>query len=165
MTDEPSRPRRQRVLVSDAPVHDARQVSPQRLLQAVLRQNFGAFTERCFNEVVSSDPYLHNWHLEAIAYHLEEVVAGRCQRLLLTVPPRSLKSLFASVALPAFVLGHDPSRKIVCVSYASELAVAHANSFRAVVNAGWYQDLFPGMQVDPRKDTETEVRTTRGGFR
>src|SRR6476659_4915333 len=81
------------------------------------------------------------------------------------MPPRSLKSLFASIAFPAFVLGHDPTRKVICVSYASELAVAHANSFRAIVKARWYQDLFPGMRVDPRKDTETEVRTTRGGFR
>src|SRR5829696_3113606 len=108
---------------------------------------------------------LHNWHLEALAYHLGEVAAGRCQRLLITVPPRSLKSLFASIALPAFVLGHDPTRKLICVSYAGELAVAHANSFRAIVNTRWYQDLFPGMRVDPRKDTETEVRTTSGGFR
>jgi predicted phage terminase large subunit-like protein len=63
------------------------------------------------------------------------------------------------------MLGHDPSRKLICVSYASDLAVAHANSFRAIVNTGWYQSLFPGMRVDPRKDTETEVRTTKGGFR
>src|SRR5215207_9086088 len=104
-------------------------------------------------------------HLEALAYHLGEVAAGRCQRLLITVPPRSLKWLFASIALPAFVLGHDPTRKLICVSYAGELAVAHANSFRAIVNTRWYQDLFPGMRVDPRKDTETEVRTTSGGFR
>src|SRR5215204_3865134 len=49
-------------------------------------------------------------------WDLGEVVAGRCQRLLITLPPRSLKSLFASVALPAFVLGHDPTRKLTCVS-------------------------------------------------
>ena len=138
---------------------------PGRLLQALLRQNFGAFTDRCFYELLPSQTYLHNWHLEALAYHLGEVVAGRCQRLLITLPPRSLKSLYASIALPAFVLGHDPTRKLICVSYASELAVAHANSFRAIVNTRWYQDLFPGMRVDPRKDTETEVRTTQGGFR
>jgi hypothetical protein len=129
-----------------------------------LRQDLGAFTERCFYESSPSQTYLHNWHLGALAYHLGEVVAGRCQRLLITLPPRSLKSLFASVALPAFVLGHDPIRKLICVSYASELAVAHANSFRAIVNTRWYQALFPGMRVDPRKDTETEVRTTRGAF-
>ena len=136
-----------------------------RQLQALLRQNFGAFAERCFYELSPSQTYLHSWHLEALAYQLGEVAAGRCQRLLITVPPRSLKSLFASIALPAFVLGHDPTRKLICVSYAGELAVAHANSFRAIVNTRWYQDLFPGMRVDPRKDTETEVRTTSGGFR
>jgi hypothetical protein len=141
------------------------EVSPLRQLQALLRLNFGAFTERCFYELSPSETYLRNWHLEALTYHLGEVVAGRCQRLLITLPPRSLKSLFASVAPPAFVLGHDPARKLICVSYASELAVAHANSFRAIVNTRWYQDLFPGMRVDSRKDTETEVRTTQGGFR
>jgi hypothetical protein len=141
------------------------EVHPIRQYQALLRQNLGAFAERCFYELSPSQTYLHSWHLDALAYHLEEVLAGRCRRLLITLPPRSLKSLFASVALPAFALGHDPTRKLVCVSYASDLAVAHANSFRAITNARWYQQLFPGMRADPRKDTETEVRTTRGGFR
>ena len=161
----PLQRRRGRALVSTRPARDAREVPPVRQFQALLRLNLAAFTERCFNELMPSQTYLHNWHLEALAYHLGEVVAGRRQRLLITLPPRSLKSLFASVALPAFALGHDPTRKLVCVSYAGELAVAHANSFRAIVNTGWYRDLFPGMRVDPRKDTETEVRTTRGGFR
>ena len=165
MSDGRQRRRRRERLVQGRPAEDGWEVSRARLFQALLRQNFGAFTERCFYELSPSQPYLHNWHLEALAYHLGEVVAGRCQRLLITLPPRSLKSLYASIALPAFVLGHDPTRKLICVSYASELAVAHANSFRAIVNTRWYQDLFPGMRVDPRKDTETEVRTTQGGFR
>jgi hypothetical protein len=147
------------------PTQQFSEVSPYRQFQALLRQNFGAFAERCFNELLPAQDYLHNWHLEALAYHLGEVMGGRCQRLLITLPPRSLKSLFASVALPAFMLGHDPTRKIICASYAGELAVAHANSFRTIVNARWYQDLFPGMRVDSRKDTETEVRSTLGGFR
>jgi predicted phage terminase large subunit-like protein len=120
---------------------------------------------RCFYELLPAQPYLHSWHLEALAYHLEEVVAGRSQRLLITLPPRSLKSMFATIALPAFVLGHDPTRKIICASYAGDLAVTHANSFRAIVNAMWYRRLFQGMRIDPSKDTETEVRTTQGGFR
>ena len=165
MSDGRQRRRRRERLVQGRPAEDGWEVSGARLFQALLRQNFGAFAERCFYELSPSQPYLHNWHLEALAYHLGEVVAGPCQRLLITLPPRSLKSLYASIALPAFVLGHDPTRKLICVSYASELAVAHANSFRAIVNTRWYQDLFPGMRVDSRKDTETEVRTTQGGFR
>ena len=109
--------------------------------------------------------YHHNWQMEAVGHHLGEVAAGRCKRLLITLPPRSLKSLSASIALPAWLLGRDPHRRIVCVSYAQDLTIAHANSFRAIVNANWYRQLFPSMRIDPRKDTETEVRTTLGGYR
>ena len=157
--------RRREEAVRPRPTQQIREVSPYRRLQALLRQDFGDFAERGFNKISPSQGYLHNWYLEALAYHLREVMTGRCQRLLITMPPRSLKSLFASVALPAFMLGHQPTRKIICASYAGDLVITHANSFRAIVNARWYQDLFPGMRLDPRKDTETEVRTTLGGFR
>src|SRR5829696_4881456 len=119
MSDGRGRQRRRMRLLP--PARDEWEVSPARLFQALLRQNFGAFAERCFYELSPSHTYLHNWHLEALAYHLSEVMNGRCRRLLITLPPRSLKSLFASVALPAFMIGHDPSRKLICISYASEL--------------------------------------------
>lgn len=106
-----------------------------------------------------------NWHLDAIAHHLSEVAAGRCKRLIITMPPRSLKSLSASIAFPAWLLGRDPRLRIICVSYGRALTTAHANSFRTIVNSPWYRSLFPAMRVDPRKDTEDEVRTTMGGYR
>lgn len=140
-------------------------VSQQRLLQALLRQSLGAFAERCFYEIEGGKEYVHNWHLDAIAHHLTMVFEGRCRRLVITLPPRSLKSLYASIAFPAWVLGHDPHRRIICVSYGRNLTTAHANSFRGIVRTSWYKTLFPLMRIDPRKDTEEEVRTTRGGYR
>ena len=58
-----------------------------------------------------------------MAWHLAECAAGRIKRLLITMPPRHLKSICASVAFPAWVLGRNPSKRIVCVSYAADLAV------------------------------------------
>src|SRR5690606_27862591 len=109
--------------------------------------------------------YLHNWHNDAIAHHLMQVANGKCRRLVITMPPRSLKSISASVAFPAWMLGRDPHRRIICASYGSSLAAAHANSFRTIVNTAWYRNLFPAMRIDPRKNTEEEVRTTTGGYR
>ena len=63
----------------------------------------------------SSQPFLpakpmsRTWHIEAIAWQLERVRRGEIRRLIINMPPRSLKSIAASVAFPAFVLGHDPS--------------------------------------------------------
>ncbi len=153
---------------NDLPVADAEPTNAEddaRLLQAILRQDMGAFAERCFYDVAGGNRYVHNWHLDALAYHLTKVADGRCKRLVITLPPRSLKSLYASIAFPAWVLGHDPHRRIVCVSYGRNLTTAHANGFRSIVRTPWYRALFPLMRIDPRKDTEDEVRTTRGGFR
>lgn len=136
-----------------------------RLRDALLRQRLSAFIERCFAEIDGSTPYRHNWHIDALAHHLTEVKEGRIRRLLITLPPRSLKSISASIAFPAWLLGHDPSKRIICVSYGQELAVAHSNSFRKIIKADWYRHLFPHTRVDPRKDTELECHTMASGYR
>ncbi|MER9528018.1 hypothetical protein NKI96_31320, partial [Mesorhizobium sp. M0292] len=71
----------------------------------------------------------------------------------------------AAVAFPAWILGRDPSKKMICVSYAQPLAVKHANDFRTVVNTAWYRSMFPTFKVSPRKNTENELQTTLGGGR
>jgi hypothetical protein len=48
------------------------------------------------------------------------VRAGNIRRLIVSLPPRHLKSPLASVAFPAWCLGHEPSAQILCVSYAQE---------------------------------------------
>ena len=106
-----------------------------------------------------------NWHICAIAYHLEQVRLGKIKRLIITVPPRSLKSIMCSVAFPAFVLGHDPTKRLIVASYGADLAIKHGNDFRAVVNSAEYRAIFPGMRISAMKNTQTEVVTTLNGFR
>ena len=76
-----------------------------------------------------------------------------------------MKSICASVAFPAFVLGHDPTRRIICVSYSEGLARKHANDFRAVMRSPLYMRLFPGARISAAKDTELEAMTTARGYR
>ncbi len=104
--------------------------------------------------------FLPNWHIEAICHELSQVINGNTRRLIITVPPRSLKSICASVCLPAFILGHDPARRIICVSYSEGLARKHANDCRALMRSGLYRGVFPATRISPAKDTETEVMTT-----
>jgi hypothetical protein len=49
--------------------------------------------------------------------------------LIINIPPRSLKSLMGSVSFPAFVLGHDPSKRIIVVSYGEDLARISQTTF------------------------------------
>ena len=95
------------------------------LFDAVLRTDLYAFVQAAFPIVAGGQVLQRNWHLEAITAALTDVINGKTRRLIITVPPRSLKSICASVALPAFALGHDPSRNIICVSY-SDVSGAQA---------------------------------------
>ena len=57
------------------------------------------------------------------------------RRLIASLPPRYLKSHLASVAFPAWCLGHDPSAQIICVSYAQDLADKLSRDCRALLAA------------------------------
>ncbi|MBN9250243.1 MAG: phage terminase large subunit [Mesorhizobium sp.] len=133
------------------------------LRDAILRVDFYAFVQRVFRELRPGDRFSPNWHLDAICHEVMQMVDGTNQRLLVTVPPRSLKSIIISVALPAFVLGRNPTRRIVCISYAEDLAVDLANQFRKVIASSWYRRLFPKMVT--KRNTDREITTTRGGSR
>ena len=83
---------------------------------AILRSDLGYFAERCFCELNPQTELWTNWHIEVIAAKLAAVREGKIRRLIINLPPRHLKSLMASVAFPAWCLGHDPSAQILCVS-------------------------------------------------
>jgi predicted phage terminase large subunit-like protein len=135
------------------------------VLDALLRSDLAAFTQRCFQTVVPGQTYLPNWHVDAMAYRLECCRKREIRRLIITVPPRNLKSITASVAFPAFVLGHDPTKRIVCASYSQDLSAKHARDFRTVVDSDWYRRLFPQARIDPNKNTEAEIQLTAQGYR
>jgi predicted phage terminase large subunit-like protein len=146
--------------------------SPQLMLSASMahvnaacRTDFVSFVRKSFHLLAPSAIFHMNWHICTIADHLEQVRLGTIKRLIINVPPRSLKSIMCSVAFPAFVLGHDPTKRLIVVSYSADLAIKHANDFRAVVNSEEYHAIFPGMRMSAMKNTQTEVVTTRNGFR
>src|SRR5215216_7616735 len=146
--------------------------SPQLMLSpsmahvnAACRKDFVSFVRKSFHVLAPSANFCMNLHICAIAYCLEQVWLGKIKRLIITVPPRSLKSIMCSVAFPAFVLGHDPAKRLIVVSYGADLAIKHGNDFRAVVNSQEYHAIFPGMRISAMKNTQTEVVTSRNGFR
>jgi hypothetical protein len=69
----------------------------------------------------------------------------------------------SSVAFPAFLLGHDPRRRIFGISYGSDLAAKHAIDFGVIVNSPWYRRIFSGMRI--ARTADSNFYTTARGFR
>src|SRR5713226_5353147 len=131
---------------------------------AVLRSDLGYFAERCFRELNPQAELAVNWHIEVIAAKLTAVREGKIRRLIINLPPRHLKSLLASIAFPAWCLGHDPSAQILCVSYAQDLADKLSRDCRRIVASNWYRRLFP-TRLSPRHQAVPEFETTTQGSR
>jgi predicted phage terminase large subunit-like protein len=134
-------------------------------LDAALRTSFPAFLHKVFHTLCPGQTFERGWPIEAMTHQLGRVLSGEERRLIVNLPPRSLKSITFSVALPAYALGHNPQLRIVCVSYSSELARKLSNDFRAVVESDWYRRVFPHTHIGRFKNTETEIEFTERGYR
>jgi hypothetical protein len=132
--------------------------------RAFSRSDLYTFMHRAFRQLNPQVPFLHNWHNELIAGKLESCFRREINRLIINVPPRSLKSHSAAVAFPAYVLGHNPSAQIICASYGQDLASKHSLDCRTLMASEWYRGLFP-TRLSPQKQSLQEFLTIQGGFR
>ncbi|MCA9878432.1 MAG: phage terminase large subunit [Thermomicrobiales bacterium] len=80
-----------------------------------------------------------NWHIDAICDHLEAVERGEIRNLLVTMPPRMLKSLTISVFYPAWCWTRAPGMRFLYASYSQDLATVHSLATRRVIESDWYQ--------------------------
>src|SRR5215469_10531635 len=130
----------------------------------LLQRDFASFAQRAFAELNPRTVLAFGWHVEIITAKLAAVFDGRIRRLIINLRPRHLKSHLASVAFPAWCLGHNPSAQILCVSYAQELADNLSRDCRRVVTSDWYQRLFP-TRLAPKHQAVPEFETTAQGSR
>ena len=140
-------------------------MSDRQYLDLKTRNDLKTFIHRTFKTVAPGQTYYGNWHIDAMAYLLECCATGNIKRLLITLPPRHLKSICASVAFPAWLLGHDPSKRIICASYTADLASKHAGDCRAVMEADWYRRIFLYTRIRRDKNAEMDFKTTHHGYR
>ncbi len=131
---------------------------------ALLRQDLCLFIRRGFAELWPTTTYLHNFHIDLIAQHLEDVLKGKTKRLIINLPPRGLKSLCASIAFPAYVLGHDPHAQIICASYGQGLSAKLSVDTRTIMQSDWYRTTFSTRLASSRPPVH-RLETTGGGMR
>jgi predicted phage terminase large subunit-like protein len=134
----------------------------QKQLHNLLRSSLSPFIQKVFHEVNPGQPFFDSWYLDAMAHKLEQCRVRHRKRLIFTLPPRMLKSIVTSVAFPAFLLGRNPTERILCISYGHELTQKHARDFRRVVESAWYRQLFP--KTVALRSVEDIFETTQYGF-
>jgi len=59
------------------------------------------------------DGFIMGRHHKILAEKLNRISQGKCKRLMVMLPPRHSKSEFASTYFPAWMMGLNPSLKII----------------------------------------------------
>lgn len=140
------------------------ELSRRQQLDIAIRHDFYSFFRQAFRTLHPTLAYEDSWHVELICREVQRFVDQDAdQNLVVNAPPRSLKSEIVSVALTAYLLGLDPSLRLLCVSYSAPIAEAFARDTKNVMEAGWYLRIFPRTRI--KRSNETGIFTTAGGYR
>jgi predicted phage terminase large subunit-like protein len=134
----------------------------------------------CHIPELSNIVYVHGWHVDVIALHLEAISSGKLLRLgyqnrfLANVPPGTMKSLLVSVFWPAWEWTQNPALQYIATSYREDFCNRDTSRMRDLVCSAWYQKLWGkdhevdgkivrGVEMDARGDSR--ISNTAGGWR
>ena len=124
------------------------------------------FIERAWHIVEPGNPYIHNWHVDAICEHLTAVTEGQITRLLINIPPGTMKSLIAGVFWPAWEWG--PKRlqhlRYVAASHSQDFSIRDTVKMRRLVSSEWFQNLWP-TPLTKDQNEKTKFENQKTGFR
>ncbi len=129
-------------------------------------RSLAGFVREAWHVVEPSVAYVHGWHIDAICRHLEAVTSGEITRLLINVPPGTMKSLLCGVFWPAWEWGpkNRPEMRYLGSSYSEHYAKRDNRRMRDLVASEWYQTLW-GDRVKLTRSGEMAFANTRTGFR
>jgi predicted phage terminase large subunit-like protein len=147
-------------------------IAPTVMLKAITREkarrSLYEFAKQAWSVLEPAEPYIDNWHVEAVCKHLEAVFRGEVTNLVINVPPGHTKSLLTSVFFPAWIWIHDSAWRGIFSSYALPLAIRDSIKTRDLVQSEWYQENFAipgGWSLVDDQNTTKIFKNTKTGIR
>jgi phage terminase large subunit-like protein len=126
----------------------------EQLLKRKVKQDFLLFARLCLNWW---RPYLFHRKLAEI------IVTGKQNKIMIFAPPQHGKSTITSVLYPAWALGHDPTLRIILVSYSASLAEHFSFRIREIIHSEIYKGIF-STRIKKKRDTINYWETEDGGY-
>jgi predicted phage terminase large subunit-like protein len=124
------------------------------------------FARRAWHVLEPATPLKWGWALDAICEHLEAVSRGEITRLLMNVPPGSMKSLLTGVVWPAWEWGPRgmADKRFLGTAHKQDLAVRDAMKCRRLIQSAWYQARWT-VELTSDQNAKTKFENSKTGFR
>ena len=157
----------ERTLTPEAAAALLTSLSPARIAeQRALEQSLEAFVRAAWHVLEPARPLTWNWHLSTICGYLEALARREILRLIIAVPPGSMKSLLASVFFPAWTWTWQATHRFLTTSNDGPLATRDALKMRRLVTSDWYMERWSDrVMLTGDQSEKTYYENTAGGFR
>lgn len=127
-------------------------------------RSLAEFAKRAWKILEPASTLKWGWALDAICMHLEAVTDGRIKRLLMNVPPGSMKSLLTGVIWPAWEWTQNPHLRYLGTAHKQDLAVRDNLKCRRLIQSDWYQKRWP-TKLTSDQNAKTKFENDSTGFR
>lgn len=136
--------------------------------RAFLEQHLFAYVQAAWPIVEPQQPFTPNWHIETLCSQLELVAHPNprkaLKRLIVNVPPGTLKSLLIEVFFPTWVWARNARKRFITASYGQHLTSRDNLRARQIIESPWYQQRWPVRMLEDQ-NTKTRYNTTEHGWR
>lgn len=86
------------------------------------------------------------------------------RRLIINIPPRTLKSTLVTIIFPAWVWLTEPSHDFLTASYNLDLSCEHSVKRRVLLQSAWFKDLcHKGFRLTGGRNRVDQVTNSKGG--
>lgn len=122
------------------------------------------FIKAAWHVIEPGTEYIHGWHIDAMADHLEAVTRGECKRLLINIPPRYMKSITVSVMWPIWEWTRSPHTRFMFATYSGSLSAEHSRSRLAILQSDWFRDRWGNKVQLTKANEDLAMNSARGTY-
>ena len=143
--------------------------------KAECEEDLATFVRQAWHIIEPGQPYIHGWHIDFLCAHLEAITDGielddgsAYNRLLINVPPGTMKSLLVGVFWPAWEWGPKKMAhmRYVCASHSLDLAIRDGLRMRRLITSEWYQERWgDSVKLTGDQNQKTKFENSATGFR
>lgn len=124
------------------------------------------FVKQAWHVIEPATPLVWGHVLDVMCAELEQIFfdPGFQPRLLMNVPPGTMKSILVSVMFPSWVWSINPSKSFTGAAHEQGLAIRDARKMRIIIESDWYQARWP-LKLSSDANAKTLFENEKRGFR
>ena len=137
-------------------------------------ESLATFIKRAFHIIEPGAEYMHGWHIDFLCAHLEAITDGVefedgtiYNRLLINIPPGTMKSSLCNIFWPAWEWGPRamPHLRYICASHNQDLAIRDGLRMRRLIESDWFHARWPNVVLQKDQNQKSKFENTAMGFR